>query len=114
LTFDIRIDVGGAKNKINIIRKNIPRAEAASAEAIVDHVWPTAQRLVPVDTGFLWSSIKGKTSGGSFEVKASARYASFVEFGTSKMAAQPFMTPAVESIPWSQIVKIAKSILAGG
>jgi HK97 gp10 family phage protein len=53
-------------------------------------------RLVPVDKGHLRDSItsvqkglKGKMIAGDEEVK----YAKFVEFGTSKMHARPFMRP---------------------
>tara|TARA_Y100000114_G_C11634118_1_gene265867 strand:+ start:357 stop:707 length:351 start_codon:yes stop_codon:yes gene_type:complete len=49
-----------------------------------------AKKDAPVDTGFLKSSINfGKDSKGVF-VQASADYAPFQEFGTSRMKAQPF------------------------
>lgn len=58
-----------------------------------------ARRLVPVDTGALKASIKERLdSGGSTYAEASILvgeyYGVFVEFGTSKMAAQPFLRPA--------------------
>lgn len=59
-----------------------------------------AQILAPVDTGFLRSSISVRTTrrvnDSTAEVTASANYAAFVEFGTSRMSPQPFMIPAFE------------------
>jgi HK97 gp10 family phage protein len=57
-----------------------------------------AQQLVPVDTGFLQSSIYYQMiDQGTVEVGAEAEYASYVEFGTYKMAPQPYLRPAIES-----------------
>jgi len=59
----------------------------------------TARALCPVDTGRLRSSIvmrKGRDGKGFYvEVGTSVKYAPYVEFGTSKQRAQPFLTPAV-------------------
>lgn len=55
---------------------------------------------VPVDTGFLQSKNDYKVSG-FFNLKLTLMndcyYAGFVEFGTVKMTAQPFMRPAFEN-----------------
>lgn len=50
----------------------------------------------PVDTGYLQSSIRGSGGDTDGEVEASAEYAQYVEYGTWKMAAQPYFTSAVE------------------
>ena len=50
----------------------------------------------PVDTGYLQSSIHGSGGDTDGEVEASAEYAQYVEYGTWKMAAQPYFTSAVE------------------
>jgi len=63
-----------------------------------------AKQRVPVDTGFLRSSI---TVSGMFggplkpgdlfaQVGPEASYGGYVEFGTSNAGAQPYMTPASE------------------
>src|SRR6058998_2438135 len=65
-----------------------------------------ARELVPVRTGHLLASIRadlgeGEVEGETFspvQVVADTSYASFVEFGTSRMQAEPFLTPAVEEI----------------
>ena len=50
------------------------------------------------DTGFLASNIFVKRSytGLSGEVISKANYSAFLEFGTSKMGARPFMQPSLE------------------
>ena len=55
-----------------------------------------AKRLAPVDTGNLRRKIKTKISDGGFvaTVGTNVEYATYVEFGTSKMEAQPFLIPA--------------------
>lgn len=94
-----------------------------ATEATVKAVKLSAQQRVPVDTGTLRDHIEGRFSrqtgfgrvgigdgrvaiggrGGSALRSAGARllearkYAHFVEFGTSRVTAQPFMLPAAES-----------------
>ena len=47
-------------------------------------------------TGVLRSSITSEVSGLEGKVGTNKDYAPFVEFGTSKMGAQPFLFPALE------------------
>jgi HK97 gp10 family phage protein len=56
-----------------------------------------AKRLAPVRTGRLKKSIrKSHTQQGEYRVGSNVPYSGFVEYGTSKMAAQPFLRPAME------------------
>lgn len=56
-----------------------------------------AQNFAPVDTGYLKGSISVENESPTKSlVIASAEYASYVEYGTYKMAAQPFLMPAAE------------------
>ncbi len=53
-----------------------------------------------LDTGFLISTIQAETpvltvGGGEVDIGVAADYAVHHEFGTSKMAARPFMRPAL-------------------
>lgn len=58
-----------------------------------------ARMLCPVDTGRLRSSIfsrSGRDSRGYFvEIGTNVSYAAFVEFGTFKSRAQPYLIPAL-------------------
>lgn len=66
-------------------------ATAANIEA-------TAKTLAPVDTGNLRSSIQHQPKGDlAAEVTVGAEHGIYVEMGTTKMAAQPYLVPAVES-----------------
>ena len=69
----------------------------------------TAVQRAPVDTGFLRNSITvGRPDGGALrpgdleaQVGPEAAYGAFVEFGTTRAGAQPYMTPAAEQVgPW--------------
>ena len=64
-------------------------------DAFLDTFFDIAYDLCPVDTGELISSIDGFTDGESVEVYADADYAQYVEYGTSKMEAQPYFRPAL-------------------
>ena len=55
----------------------------------------TAKQLSPVLTGFNKASINSRIHDTYGEVVAGTDYASHLEFGTYKMAAQPFMFPAI-------------------
>lgn len=61
-----------------------------------------AKQRVPVDTGLLKRSITQNVSVGSGKAEAlvgyrkKAFYGGFVELGTSKMRAQPFLRPALD------------------
>lgn len=58
----------------------------------------TARELVPVDTGYLRSTIQADSDGDSFcYCKTDCEYAQYVEYGTYKMDAQPYFEPAIET-----------------
>lgn len=57
-----------------------------------------AKMLAPVDTGALKNSIRAIQTGEvTWTLIVGVDYGGWVEFGTSRMAAQPFLIPAVES-----------------
>jgi len=55
-----------------------------------------AKQLVPVRTGHLRSSIYAKISEWVAEIGAEATYALFVELGTRRMRAQPYLYPSIQ------------------
>ncbi|WP_051263156.1 HK97-gp10 family putative phage morphogenesis protein [Tuberibacillus calidus] len=74
-----------------------------------------AKRLSPVDTGQLRASIATRQNGHgenvAFQVGSQVEYAKFVEYGTRKMRAQPFLRPSLQknkAFIKDQIVKALK------
>lgn len=55
-----------------------------------------ATSLCPVRTGNLQGSINAGGIGNMVYAEATAEYAQYVEYGTSRMSAQPFFEPALE------------------
>ncbi len=69
----------------------------------------TQQRAV--DTGNLRSSLNFSVSEDEAEVGTPVEYAPYVEYGTSRMAARPYLRPALdENI--GKLVKLASDIFA--
>ena len=66
------------------------------------------------DTGLLVNSIQTQAAAGALEatVSVGARYGLSLEMGTSKMAARPFLTPAVEA-ERTEFVERIKGVLEG-
>jgi len=92
-----------------MIELAIARKLAAVTAAMEKEITASAERiaigaayLAPVDTGMLRDSIRSRVvaylAPGMFSAEALAdtEYAAFLEFGTSKMDAQPYMIPSLE------------------
>lgn len=85
-------------------RKLAAKMRRLSAEAVpictdainawADDVQTDAQAVVPVDTTKLQRKIRKRVRATSGEVIADTRYARYVELGTSRQEAQPFLYPA--------------------
>ena len=94
-----------ADDGVNIMNANklqiaIDNAIKNSVEKVKFKAEAKAISLVPVDTGRLKGSIAVKDLGPyNFELRAGytndVDYAQYVEYGTSKMKAQPFLRPAI-------------------
>lgn len=82
----------------------IPAAARRKIELALDKaaadIEARAKTTVPVDTGALKNSIQAGQTGRDLErqVEAGQGYAAFVEFGTRRMAARPYLTPAFEAV----------------
>lgn len=75
----------------------IPVDYSLALEAFCSTFLDNATSLVPVDTGFLQSTIESDSDGEEAWAEAGAEYAQYVEYGTWKMDAQPYFEPAVEA-----------------
>lgn len=73
--------------------------EVEQAVALVAYsIQAEAQSTVPVDTGHLKSTIAADPDGLEATVTAGAKYADYVERGTSRMAARPYLRPAFDAL----------------
>ena len=82
-------------SNVAVVQKAIEaRAESVLTSA-ADLVKTSARLMVPVDTGDLLNSIDTKQEGLTARIGSDIHYAAHVEAGTSKMAAQPYLRPAL-------------------
>lgn len=100
-------------NNFEEIAKKLRKATSEIVRKTALDIEAGAKLKAPVDTGYLKNSIYASTAQGSDystglpEVKPAndqeaivgvgAEYGQYVEYGTVHMAAQPFLTPAVEA-----------------
>jgi HK97 gp10 family phage protein len=87
---------------------NINLSKAALPGAII--IKDASSENAPVDTGFLRDSHDTAEIEGGAEIQVNADYAGFVEFGTSKMAPQPFLRPAIDDNADAVTIAIAADI----
>ena len=92
-----------------LARKHIGEAIRRTELSAADRVFDSAPR----DTGLLRRSVESKTTGltARIVIEADAYYWRFVEFGTVKLAARPFIRPSAEREQAPMIKRIAD---AGG
>lgn len=86
-------------NRIPALIAEIEAVSRAAPKRVADRIVSDARSRAPVQTGYLRSSISSVSveSGKSANVVVGAPYAAYVEYGTYKMAARPFLTPAFEA-----------------
>lgn len=76
------------------VARAMNRAIASALEEIGLTAEGYAKRLCPVDTGRLRNSITHTTDGRDAYIGTNVEYAPYVEEGTRRAAAQPFLKPA--------------------
>lgn len=88
----VNVNVGPLTRLGDLLAVEVEKAlEILNEETVKD-----AQQRAPVRTGFLRDNISGEVTGTSLVVTSAAPYSIFVEAGTRRMAARPFLTPAVD------------------
>jgi len=99
MSIEITCDVKGVeefqealRNFDSAIQKQVHRQLASWAA----DVKALARELVPVRTGHLRSSIYAKINEWVAQIGAEATYALFVELGTRRMQARPYLYPAIQ------------------
>lgn len=94
------------------LRANLPQIETAAAKVVDAEI----RHRVPHEHGVLDSHLETAVAEGGAVVQIAdsapggeAHHAIFVEFGTSKMAAEPFFRPGIEAAK----PKVAAAIIDG-
>lgn len=90
-----------ARSLESVPLRMLPLGRQALKKALTD-IQAGAQNRAPVDTGNLKNSISTATQGnGAYargEVGPTAKYGAFVENGTSRARAQPYLRPATDAV----------------
>ena len=90
------------------------KAKSQALEMIGGKAESYAKKLCPVDTGNLRNSITHQRYDENTEVIGSGvKYAPYVELGTYKMKARPFLRPAAEGHQ-GEYMAIIQALLGGG
>ena len=92
VTSDVKIQ----SNKQEVLN-HLPDAIEAALEAIGLTAESYAKENCPVDTGRLRNSITHAVEGDAVYIGTNVEYAPYVELGTSRMPARPFLGPAAEN-----------------
>lgn len=92
----------------DMVEKEADREVAQFCKDVVRN----AKLRVPVDTGRLKWSIRQHKDKMGHSIEAGADYASYVEYGTSKMRAQPYIRPAI-NVYLPRLKKALENILTG-
>ena len=80
--------------RVAALSGRVTRDAAALAADNASRMAERARECVPVDSGALRAGISASPDGS---VTACAPYAAMVEYGTSRMAARPFMLPSARA-----------------
>lgn len=80
------------------VLSNMELATKAGLTAAAMVVQGQAVLLCPVDTGRLRQSINYRVSNTEAAIGTNVEYAPYVEFGTKRMKAQPFLRPALDDV----------------
>ena len=103
------------------LRRNLDRlagaerrqAQRDGLEAGARIVETHSKILCPVDTGFLRNSIQvDSVTPIEAIIAPHTDYAEFVEFGTSRMAAQPYMRPALDEHEGEIVAAVSDTVAA--
>lgn len=96
--------------KLRGLKVNVERTQIYRHNKAMQPAFDLARRLVPVDTGYLKSTIRTEADAEEGRLIADADYAGYVEFGTSRMAAQPYLRPAAELVKTAGVTIIAADL----
>lgn len=98
----LSVEIRGVDSLRDRLRMLHPRVRRATEQAVAESgraMERGMKMLAPVDTGALRDSIRHEVEGTTVRAGPGREvdYALFVEFGTSRMAAQPYVRPVAEA-----------------
>lgn len=95
------------KDNSDLFLNALPEQVERAMEAVGLQAERHAKEKCPVDTGRLRNSISHATQGNSAYIGTNVEYAPYVEMGTSRMSAKPYLKPAAteHGEEYKQIVK---------
>lgn len=96
MSFRITIDPGTTLSDLKRIADSLKSGVKPALEAGGKAGLQTARDKVPVKTGNLQRSLYAETTENKLEIGGRADYTLYVEFGTYRMPARPFIRPASE------------------
>jgi len=104
ITITVKLDT----SRLDAIIQAAPGVENVVAERGAQMVKRMARSIVSVDTGATRSSIDYvMIADGAAIVWALTAWALYLEMGTSKMAARPYMVPSLNAVPWVSLLREA-------
>jgi len=89
----MQIDAG-VRSRLSELGTEMVKAMEQAMYESGKHMRDEAKRVVPVRTGRLRDSIQFRSDTTAAIVGTDVPYGKYVELGTSKMAAQPYLQPA--------------------
>ena len=95
----MKITIEGTDEVMAMLDKFSAKIESGAQKGLAKGAMLIADRakvLAPVRSSTLRDSITSKAEGMSAEVGTNVEYAIYQEFGTYKMAAHPYLIPAME------------------
>lgn len=97
----IDFDTAGFERGLDNVLRNVEANMERVIQGTLDVAETRAKALAPVDTGKLRNLITSERQGTVGVLTSQAEYSVYVEYGTSKTRAQPFMNPAfIEACEW--------------
>ena len=99
MSIELNVDCEGADQiaeKLQRLDTSLKSQVQQSLEDLASSIENTAKQLAPARTGYLRSTISTQINEWIIKVYASAPYAAFLEFGTSRIRAFGFLSRALE------------------
>lgn len=93
----LSMDIVIKKDNTEEVKRMLEQQARVALEAVGLLGEGYAKRLCPVDTGRLRNSITHTADDDTAYIGTNVEYAAYVELGTSKTKAQPYLKPAVQN-----------------